>query len=296
MNWIRTGKPDDVDMADEFKKIDSMLPRKKGQTPLDRAKEIESALDWCRNKNVLPSDEPNVPGFEKMPSIPVSKRSPEDRKQDTDDILNWLRKGKPSELDTPNDEFAKIDQLLPQKKGQSPKDRAKEIESALDWIRQHNVSPDDESFPDNFRKLDSMPFSKRSPEERLKETDAILSWIRSGKPEAINGPTQLFQKFDQLLPQKKGQSPQDRAKDIESALDWTRNSGVPPADDFGTPADFEKIPSIPVSKRSPEDRKKDLNNILNWLRAGKPNDTDMADEFKKIDQMLPKKKGQSPQR
>ena len=166
-------------------------------------------MDWCRNNNVTPTDEPTVPWFEKMPSIPLSKKSPEDREKVVDDIISWLRAGKPNELDTPNDEFAKI---------------------------------------------------------------------------------------DQMLPQKKGQSPQDRAKDIESALDWCRERGVPPADDYGTPADFEKIPSIPVSKRSPEDRKQTVDDIFEWLRAGKPNDTDMADEFKKIDQMLPKKKGQSSYR
>jgi hypothetical protein len=78
LNWIRQGKPDDHDMADELKKIDQLLP-KKNQSPLDRAKEIEGCLDWFRNNNMSPVDEPTAPEFFKLPSIPVSRRSPEDR-------------------------------------------------------------------------------------------------------------------------------------------------------------------------------------------------------------------------
>ena len=37
-----------------------------------------------RENNVNASDEPTVPGFEKMPSVPVSKRSPEDREKDAE--------------------------------------------------------------------------------------------------------------------------------------------------------------------------------------------------------------------
>ena len=116
-----------------------------------------------------------------------------------------MRQGKPNDLDTPNDEFAKIDQMLPKKKGQSPQDRAKEIESALDWLRQNNISPADEDFPDKFNKIGSIPVSKRSPEDRKKDTDTILNWMRSGMPDSDDTPDGDFKKLDQLLPRKKGQ-------------------------------------------------------------------------------------------
>jgi hypothetical protein len=52
----------------EFKKIDQVLPKKKGEKGKDRAKDIESALDWCTNKEVKPScvDE-DSPAFNKIP-------------------------------------------------------------------------------------------------------------------------------------------------------------------------------------------------------------------------------------
>ena len=36
-----------------------------------------------------------VPEFDKLPSTAVSRKSPEDRKKDVEDVLNWLRSGKP---------------------------------------------------------------------------------------------------------------------------------------------------------------------------------------------------------
>ena len=57
-------------------------------------------------------------------------------------MLNWLRKGKDSKVDTTGD-FAKVEQLLPKKKGQKPEDRAKDIESVLDWMQNKNLSSGD---------------------------------------------------------------------------------------------------------------------------------------------------------
>ena len=145
------------------------------------------------------SEEPTVPGFEKMPSVPVSKRSPEDREKDVDSIVNWLRQGKPNDLDTPNDEFAKIDQMLPKKKGQTPKDRAKEIESCLDWCRSHGVKPTEDADIPGFKKIGSIPVSKRSPEDRKKDTDAILNWMRAGKPDDVPMADE-FKKIDSASP------------------------------------------------------------------------------------------------
>ena len=52
------------------------------------------------------------PPIEKLGSIPVSRRTPEDREKDIDDIVRWLRNGK-DDSDDPTGEFEKIDQMVP---------------------------------------------------------------------------------------------------------------------------------------------------------------------------------------
>jgi hypothetical protein len=102
--------------------LDSILPVKPGQTPEQRASEIEGAIDWVRSNEVGPAV---------------------DRKKDVDDVRTWLRSKKADSLD-PAGDFKKIDQLLPKKKGQKPEDRAKEIEGALDWMRNKGMKPSDD--------------------------------------------------------------------------------------------------------------------------------------------------------
>ena len=72
-------------------------------------RDIESGLDWCRNKGVMSSGvDEDSPAFNKIGSLPVSRRSPEDRQKDVDNAMTWLRNGK-NDSDDPTDEFKKID-------------------------------------------------------------------------------------------------------------------------------------------------------------------------------------------
>jgi hypothetical protein len=49
------GKDDGVnDPTGEFRKLDSLLPQKRGQTPADWARDIEGALDWIGQFNMAP--------------------------------------------------------------------------------------------------------------------------------------------------------------------------------------------------------------------------------------------------
>jgi hypothetical protein len=48
-------KEDLTDPTGELRKLGSLLPKKRGQTFSERAREIESALDWLRNKGVSPN-------------------------------------------------------------------------------------------------------------------------------------------------------------------------------------------------------------------------------------------------
>jgi hypothetical protein len=107
---VQDDRPKKIDFFDptgEFKKIDQVLPKKKGEKGKDRVKDIESALDWCRIKEVKPSgvdedspafnkiareiegaldwirtdrvspeDADVLPDFSQIESIPVSRRRP----------------------------------------------------------------------------------------------------------------------------------------------------------------------------------------------------------------------------
>merc|ERR1719197_1913392 len=125
-----------------------------------------------RSNGVSPlMDVEDTPGrFDKLNSLPINRRSPEDRERDVDAITDWIRQGKPTEPDSPTSEFQKVDQILPPKKKQSPEDRAKDIEGILNWMRTKNVSPllDVENPPSKFDKLNSLPINRRSPEDRGK--------------------------------------------------------------------------------------------------------------------------------
>merc|ERR1712196_638162 len=143
------------------------------------------------------------------------RRSPEERLNDVEDITDWIRKGRPSDVDTPTQEFATIDQMLPLKKKQSPDDRAKNVEGILNWMRSNVPSV---PFTNDIEKLgsSSVPMKRRSSEEREKDLNDITDWIRKGRPiDDSDSTTNEFATIDQMLPLKKKQSPDDRAKDAE---------------------------------------------------------------------------------
>jgi hypothetical protein len=90
---MRNEKNDTDDPTGAFRKIDQMLPRKKGHTPRGRCNGIESALNWSRNQGTVPiGDEEAVPAFNHVGSVPISRRSPEDRQKDVDNVLTWDQK------------------------------------------------------------------------------------------------------------------------------------------------------------------------------------------------------------
>ena len=67
-----------------------MVPSKPCQKPKERARDIESALDWMHNDvNVL--EDKFLPSFEKWDmggSIPITRRSQTERPKNLDDILS----------------------------------------------------------------------------------------------------------------------------------------------------------------------------------------------------------------
>ena len=125
-----------------------------GQNNNDGAEEIEGALDWIRvhNKFVDSFRGGDDVLFGKLNSVPVSQHSPEERKKDMEDILDWIRSKKDDSKD-PTGVFKKVDQLLPEKPS---------------WKIEH-------------MRLNSVRVSQRSPEERKKDVEDILDWIPSKK-------------------------------------------------------------------------------------------------------------------
>jgi hypothetical protein len=112
---------------------------------------------------VSPVDDHGVSVYlEKLPSLPISNRSLDDRQKEVEEFLNWIRAGKPTDKGTPTDRSAKIDQMLPRKKHQTPPDRARDIEGALDWTRIFSVVPaDDQNVPSVCEQFPSVPVSRK---------------------------------------------------------------------------------------------------------------------------------------
>ena len=165
-------------------------------------------------------------------SIDPERRGTEDhhREKDLEEMLDWMRSGKPEERDSTGD-FARIDQLLPKKKGQTPRERAKDIESHLNWVRTiGTASPADDTKIPRQSCVGSIPVSCRSSKERSKDVKKIVTWLRNGK-KPLDDDTGEFKRVDLMLPPKRRQSASGRARDIESALDWMRNKGVSPLDE-----------------------------------------------------------------
>jgi hypothetical protein len=119
LNWLKNKEKDESfgDPMGVFRKLDKLLPRKRGQTPEERAREIEGAIDWIRSKEENLADDETDPSFSKVSTGVVAKRSPEQRAHDVSNALNWLRhKGKSnaSKYD-PTGEFKKLNSLIPSK-------------------------------------------------------------------------------------------------------------------------------------------------------------------------------------
>merc|ERR1712078_916247 len=197
--------------------------------------------------------------FDKLGSLPISRRSPEDSlKNDVADILNWLRNGKEESLD-PYGAFSKIDQLLPMKKGKSRQDRARDIGKALTWIRDPNSPLVAEDGIDSDRTtVASLPFTPTTNDENSTEIDNISTWMRNNKDPIDDTPDGKFQEIDNLLPTTIGETPLERAKKIDNAISWIRQDM--PSDDDNLNDASEKIREgiTKLKQKTPEDREKDV--------------------------------------
>lgn len=72
--------------------------------------------------------------------------------------------------------------------------------------------------------------------------------------------------------------------------------GIKPSEGNEDLPGFEKLSSVPISMRTPEERSADVNKALDWLRNCKQDSDDASGDFKRIGQLLPKKKNQTKER
>ena len=109
-------------------------------------------------------------------------------------------------------------ELWPEKPGQSAESRAKDLDNAMSWERNRGVDvaaledPDfDSDVP--FETLEMIPIvDKRTPREKAKDVEDVLAWKR--KPKAYKGPNkEAYERVDELLPEKPGQTEKERAND-----------------------------------------------------------------------------------
>lgn len=70
--------------------MDYMLPKKGGQTPEERACQLENPLDWMRNSSVNADSPDAIEQFKKQGSVPMSRCTPEQRFNDLKETLNCL--------------------------------------------------------------------------------------------------------------------------------------------------------------------------------------------------------------
>jgi hypothetical protein len=102
------------------------------QTLEERARLIEGALDWVRNKG-LALDEVILPLPNESRFVPVNATTPQQRESDLENVLNWIRSGKSDAAD-PTGEFKRLDSMLPNKRRQKPRELTHEIdESLMNW-------------------------------------------------------------------------------------------------------------------------------------------------------------------
>ena len=87
----------------------------------------------------------------------------------------------------------------------------------------------------------------------------------------------------------------ERARKIKGFLNWCRNKGLNPSNFEHKAPEFVKIDSIPVSSRSPKKCQNNIDSTLTWLQNGKSPGDDLDGKFRKINQLLPCRVGQSPE-
>jgi hypothetical protein len=138
LKWMINEGADVGGDAALFKKVDSMLPKKPGQSNDERAIEMAKAMKFLRKKGLAGSKKPDAKEESKSGSKEESK--PE---KDLENALAWVRaKESGGNVNSLEDTafFTKLDKMVAKKKGQGLDDRAKEMVKLLAWLRKKGLA------------------------------------------------------------------------------------------------------------------------------------------------------------
>jgi hypothetical protein len=158
LRWLKNEDRDELDDAATLKKIDSMLPKRAGQTPQQRAMEMARAMMLLqkrggpsirRTQSLVPTSS-SAPSSSPRPSIDIKGQQtetsaeiitkPPERttEQDRVEALAYLR-AKAMGQDTSSHpaaaQFRRLDNMMPSNKDQTDEKRAEDMVKMMAWLR-----------------------------------------------------------------------------------------------------------------------------------------------------------------
>jgi hypothetical protein len=226
MVWLQNKDDEGIEDADYFKKLDSMLPQKPGQTQETRALEIVKALHWVRKTNGKKEEKPL--------DVQATKKKQEKEKvakklgkpgtsaatvmldKDTENALKWLDGGNKDDVED-SIHFKKLDKMLPKKADQTSEERAVKMAKALKLLRKKGL--------DGGKKQGDAA-SKGSDKTDMENALAWLQGKGAGKDVEDFEDASYFKKLDNMLPKKASETDEDRAKAMVKMLGWLRKKGL----------------------------------------------------------------------
>jgi hypothetical protein len=237
MIWLKDKNAEGVEDANYFKKLDSMLPQKPGQTHETRAREIVKALHWVRKTNGKKEEKPEKE--HKQLDVQATPKKQEKEKiakkwgkpgtsvatvmldKDTENALKWLDGGKKDDAED-SIHFKKLDKMLPKKAGQTSEERAIKMVKALKFLRKKGL--DDAASKGSDDKTEEV--KKAAPKTDMENALAWLQGKGTGKDVEYLEDASYFKKLDTMLPKKASEADADRAKAMVKMLGWLRKKGL----------------------------------------------------------------------
>eukprot|EP00526_Cylindrotheca_closterium_P004198 CAMPEP_0113635072 /NCGR_PEP_ID=MMETSP0017_2-20120614/18273_1 /TAXON_ID=2856 /ORGANISM="Cylindrotheca closterium" /LENGTH=2343 /DNA_ID=CAMNT_0000545819 /DNA_START=71 /DNA_END=7102 /DNA_ORIENTATION=- /assembly_acc=CAM_ASM_000147 len=225
LQWMRKGKgkgqkkEDKYDPTGEYRKLESMLQIKIGETLEERCLEIERALDWVRGPSDA-SEHGMQPTFDwsNFGFVPIGTRSSssQQRSKNLDSTYGWST----NEGSGPKEQIPCIDNIL-WKKSQDACTHERKLGSVFDWNRNHTIDEDITDDDVVFDKIGSKPVSSQSLGDSCTKADEpFFNWLRNRTGD-LDGLAGEFATVDESS-RKVLENEQEAVQ-----LDWMRFQGSP---------------------------------------------------------------------
>jgi hypothetical protein len=263
VKWLTSSDRDSIPDANHFKKLDSMLPKKTGQNPSDRARDMVKALEWVKKSAAKKNGNTSQPG----------ETTPKNNSRKSSKSPGRRMSKSPGQRPDSKSPRTKAKPLLTVRKGKGKRTSASappstslsmddaDAQNALRWLKKENRDKLDDAT--NFKKLDSMLPKKagQTLEQRAVEMSKALKLIRkrdkgsgmkppldpnpapsafnddekkaylflmakiTGKDHMSMEDADVFKRVDNMMPSKEGQAPEDRAKEMVKMMTWLKKKG-----------------------------------------------------------------------